>query len=132
MKSYVYQIILMIVIAFGGWLGVQIKNLYQKYVTTEIKQAVCRTAVRFVEQLYVDIHGEEKLRAAMAKASDLLAGYKIRISDDELISLLEAAVNEFNSYYFEKSGTTNMKPPDGDPYKELKAEMGCNDEEPLI
>jgi hypothetical protein len=132
LANYMSQIVLSLFLMLAAWLGVQAKNLYNNLVTTEIKQAVCRTAVRFVEQLYVDIHGEEKLRAAMAKASDLLAGYGIRISDDELIAMLEAAVNEFNSYYFEKSGTTNTKPPDGDPYKEFKAEMGCNDEEPLI
>ena len=131
LANYMSQIVLSLFLMLAAWLGVQAKNLYKKYVTTEIKQAVCRTVVRFVEQLYVDIHGEEKLRAAMAKASDLLAGYGIWISDDELIAMLEAAVNEFNSYYFEKSGMTNAKPPDGDPYKELKAEMGCHYEEPL-
>lgn len=99
MKSYVYQIILMIVIAFGGWLGVQIKNLYQKYVTTEIKQAVCRTVVRFVEQVYKDLHGKEKLRKAMERASQILATYDIHISEDELEAMLEAAVNEFNKSF---------------------------------
>lgn len=99
MKSYVYQIILMIVIALAGWLGVQIKNLYQKYVTTEIKQAVCRTVVRFVEQVYKDLHGKEKLRKAMERASQILATYDIHISEDELEAMLEAAVNEFNKSF---------------------------------
>ena len=99
MKSYVYQIILMIVIAFGGWLGVQIKNLYKKYVTTEIKQAVCRTVVRFVEQVYTDLHGREKLRKAMERASQILATYDIHITEDELEAMLEAAVNEFNKSF---------------------------------
>lgn len=99
MKSYVYQIILMIVIALAGWLGVQIKNLYQKYVTTEIKQAVCRTAVRFVEQVYTDLHGREKLHKAMERASQILATYDIHISENELEAMLEAAVNEFNKSF---------------------------------
>jgi hypothetical protein len=99
MKSYVYQIILMIVIALAGWLGVQIKNLYQKYVTTEIKQSVCRTVVRFVEQVYKDLHGKEKLRKAMERASQILATYDIHITEDELEAMLEAAVNEFNKSF---------------------------------
>ncbi len=99
MKSYIYQIILMIVIALAGWLGVQIKNLYQKYVTTEIKQAVCRTVVRFVEQVYKDLHGKEKLRKAMERASQILATYDIHITEDELEAMLEAAVNEFNKSF---------------------------------
>ena len=112
MKSYVYQIILMIVIALAGWLGVQIKNLYQKYVTTEIKQAVCRTVVRFVEQVYKDLHGKEKLRKAMERASQILATYDIHISEDELEAMLEAAVNEFNKS-FQKT----------DPEAKAKAEL---------
>lgn len=99
MKSYVYQIILMIVIALAGWLGVQIKNLYKKYVTTEIKQAVCRTVVRFVEQVYKDLHGREKLHKAMERASGILSTYGIYISEDELEAMLEAAVNEFNNSF---------------------------------
>lgn len=99
MKSYVYQIILMLIIALGGWLGVQVKNLYKKYVTTEVKQAVCRTCVRFVEQVYTDLHGREKLRKAMERATQILATYDIHITEDELEAMLEAAVNEFNKSF---------------------------------
>lgn len=99
MKSYVYQIVLMLIIALGGWLGVQVKNLYKKYVTTEVKQAVCRTCVRFVEQVYTDLHGREKLRKAMERATQILATYDIHITEDELEAMLEAAVNEFNKSF---------------------------------
>lgn len=98
-NGYVGQILGVILIALFGFIGMQAKNLYKKYVNTEVKQAVCRTAVRFVEQVYKDIHGPEKLKAAMAKASELLAGYGIEISDSELIAMLEAAVNEFNQNF---------------------------------
>lgn len=99
MKSYVYQIVLMLIIALGGWLGVQVKNLYKKYVTTEVKQSVCRTCVRFVEQVYTDLHGREKLRKAMERATQILATYDIHITEDELEAMLEAAVNEFNKSF---------------------------------
>lgn len=99
MQGYFNQIMLILLVALFGFLGTQAKNLYKKYVNTEIKVAVCRTAVRFVEQVYKDIHGEEKLRAAMAKASELLEPYGIIISEDELIAMLEAAVNEFNDQF---------------------------------
>ena len=98
-NSYLNQILLALLLALAGWLGVQIKNLYRKYVTTEIKQAVCRTAVRFVEQVYKDIHGPEKLAQAMKRASEMLAEYGITITEYELVSLLEAAVNEFNNAF---------------------------------
>ena len=56
LSQYLIQIAVIIVIAIATWLGTQAKNLYKKFITTEIKQSVARTAVRFVEQVYVDIH----------------------------------------------------------------------------
>ena len=108
-NSYLNQILLALLLALAGWLGVQIKNLYRKYVNTEIKQAVCRTAVRFVEQVYKDIHGPEKLAQAMKRASKMLEEYGITITDYELISLLEAAVNEFNNA-FNRNDKTELPP----------------------
>lgn len=99
MSGYAYQIVLIILLALASFLGAQIKRMYTKYVTTEIKQAVCKTAVRFVEQVYRDIHGQEKLKAAMQKASELLEEKGIAITEIELIAMLEAAVNEFNNSF---------------------------------
>lgn len=98
-NGYINQIILTILLLFAAFLGAQVRNLYRKYVNTEIKQAVCKTAVLFVEQVYRDIHGPDKLAAAMARASDILKEYGIEISNVELTAMLEAAVREFiNSF----------------------------------
>lgn len=99
LANYMSQIVLSLFLMLAAWLGVQAKNLYDKYVTTEIKQAVCRTAVRFVEQVYTDLHGREKLHKAMERASQILATYDIHISENELEAMLEAAVNEFNKSF---------------------------------
>lgn len=98
-SQYLYQIILALFLAAAAFLGAQVRNLYRKFVTTEIKQSVCRTAVRFVEQVYIDIHGPEKLRQAMTKASELLQEKGITITETELVALIEAAVNEFNNAF---------------------------------
>lgn len=108
-SGYLSQILLILLLAFAAWLGTQAKNLYKKYVTTEIKQAVCRTVVRTVEQIYKDLHGEEKLHKAMGRASRILAEeYGIQISEYELVSMIEAAVNEFNNNFHKEY------PPDED------------------
>lgn len=99
-NQYLTQIILALLLALAAFLGAQVRNLYRKYVTTEIKQNVIRTAVRFVEQVYKDIHGPEKLAQAMAKASEILEGYGITISESELVAMIEAAVNEFNNTFW--------------------------------
>lgn len=98
-SGYLAQVILVLLLALAAWLGAQAKNLYKRYVNTEVKQAVCRTAVRFVEQVYKDLHGKDKLAQAMKKASELLAEYGIEISDAELVAMIEAAVNEFNNNF---------------------------------
>lgn len=98
-SQYIIQIFVIIIIAIATWVGTQVKNLYRKYITTEIKQSVAKTVVRFVEQVYTDIHGREKLEQAMKKASEILAEYGITISEGELIALIEAAVNEFNNAF---------------------------------
>lgn len=101
-SGYATQILLVLLLALAAFLGNQAKALYAKYINTEVKQAVCRTAVRFVEQVYKDLHGREKLEKAMQKASELLAEYGIQISDTELIAMIEAAVNEFNNNFNKK------------------------------
>ena len=99
LNTYFTQIILILILAIASYLGVHAKKLYTRYVNTEIKQNVCRTVVRFVEQVYKDLHGQEKLGQAMAKASEILAQYGITISQTELIAMIEAAVNEFNNSF---------------------------------
>ena len=102
MSSYMAQVLGVVLVALLGYLGIQAKKLYTKYINTEMKIAICRTAVRFVEKVYKDIHGPEKLHEAMAKASELLAGYGITITEDELVAMIEAAVNEFNNNFNKK------------------------------
>lgn len=104
MNNYLQQIVLLLILALAGWLGNQVKNLYKKYITTKIKQNICRTVVRFVEQVYQDLHGPEKLAQAMAKASEILEGYGITISESELVAMIEAAVNEFNNAFAKTAG----------------------------
>ena len=103
MTNYMAQVLGVVLVALLGYLGIKAKQLYTKYINTEMKQNVCRTVVRFVEQVYKDLHGPEKLHEAMKKASELLEGYGITITEDELITMIEAAVNEFNNNFNKKA-----------------------------
>lgn len=114
-NHYLQEIVQLLILALAGWLGVQVKNLYKKYITTKIKQSVCRTAVRFVEQIFQDIHGPEKLAQAMAKASELLAEKGITISESELVAMIEAAVNEFNDAFAKGAAGSGKHEPDAIP-----------------
>ena len=102
MSNYIQQIILAVFLALAAILGAQAKNLYKRWVNTDIKKAVVKDAVLFVEQVYKDIHGPDKLHAAMERASEILAEYGITISETELVTMIESAVKEFiNSFVVE-------------------------------
>lgn len=112
MSDYIYKILLAAFLLIAAFLGMQAKRLYKQYVTTETKEKVCRSVVRFVEQIYVDLHGPEKLRQAMSRASEILKQeYGITISDTELVTLIEAAVNEFNNAFRKNSGQGKHEAP---------------------
>jgi hypothetical protein len=59
--------------------------------------------VRFTEQVYKALHGQEKLDRAMEAMSQMLEDKGIHITELEMRVLLEAAVAEFNKA-FEKKG----------------------------
>lgn len=98
-SEYGMEILYTVVMAIAGYLGVVIKNLVTKYVNDKTKQSVAKTAVQFVEQVYKDLHGEEKLNQAFAAASEMLSEKGITVSELEMRVLLEAAVAEFNNAF---------------------------------
>lgn len=98
-NTYGTQLMYMALTAIAGYLGIVAKNLFTKYVNDKTKEAVAKTAVKFVEQVYKDLHGEEKLNAALNAASEMLAEKGITVSQLELRVLIEAAVAEFNNAF---------------------------------
>ena len=98
-NQYGLQIMYAIITAIAGYIGIVVKNLVTKYLNDKTKKAVAKSAVQFVEQVYKDIHGEEKLAEAVAAAAEMLAEKGITITDLELRVLIEAAVAEFNEAF---------------------------------
>lgn len=98
-NSYGLQLMYMAITAIAGYLGIVAKNLFTKYINDKTKEKVAKTAVQFVEQVYKDLHGEDKLNAALSAASEMLAEKGITITELELRVLIEAAVAEFNEAF---------------------------------
>lgn len=101
-NQYGLQIMYAIITASAGYIGIVVKNLVTKYLNDKTKKDVAKSAVQFVEQVYKDIHGEEKLAEALVAASEMLAEKGITITDLELRVLVEAAVAEFNEAFEKK------------------------------
>ena len=98
-NEYGMELLYAIITAIAGYIGIVIKNLVTKYLNDKTKLSVAKTAVQFVEQVYKNLHGEEKLVEALAAASEMLLEKGISVTELELRVLIEAAVAEFNEAF---------------------------------
>lgn len=107
-----YGILSAIITAIASALGILAKKIYNKTIGQKIsentKKDVAELVVKYVEQVYKDIHGEEKLQKALEAFSEMLGEKGIMISDLEMRVLLEAALAEFNKA-FNKAGNSADK-----------------------
>ena len=98
-NSYGTQILYAIITAIAGYVGIVVKNLVTKYINDKTKKSVAKSAVQFVEQVYKDLRGDEKLDMALEALASMLADKGIAITDLEMRVLIEAAVAEFNEAF---------------------------------
>ena len=98
-NNYGMDILYTIVMAVVGYVGIVLKNLYQKYVNDSTTKAVVKTCVQAVEQIYSDLHGEAKYNKCVEAMSQMLAEKGIVITELEIKMLIEAAVGEFNKVF---------------------------------
>lgn len=108
-----------VVTCLFGYIGLKAKQVYTKYVDNQVKQDVVNSTVNYVEQVYKNIHGEEKLQKAKEKVTEILTEQGIKITDADLEMLIESAVYGLNSGWLEVSGTT----------ADLKEVLDCNIEQ---
>ena len=75
-----------------GVLGAKLKSVYDTKIKTDTAKIVVDDVVKFVQQVYKDLDGTEKLQKALTEASTILNEKGISISDTELDMLIESAV----------------------------------------
>lgn len=98
-NTYGTTILSTIFTVLAGYIGIVVKKLFQKYVNDQTKKDVVATCVNAVEQLYKDIHGEDKLNKCIESVSSMLGEKGIKISDLEIRMLIESAVNAANNSF---------------------------------
>lgn len=98
-NMYGAEILGTLLLALAGIFGMVAKNLAAKYLDTDTKRTLAKVVVQFVEQAYKDLHGEEKLNAALAVFADMLREKNIYTTELEMKVLIEAAVAEFNEVF---------------------------------
>ena len=97
--NYGGEVLLSVITAIFAFLGTAIKNIAKKWATNKEKREIVKDVVKAVEQMYKNIKGSEKFIKAMETASDMLAEKGISVTELELMTLIEAAVCEFNDAF---------------------------------
>ncbi len=96
LSQYGMMIIYAALTAIAGFIGAQVKKIFEKNSEDDTKRKVTETCVKAVEQLYRDLNGEEKLEKAKENIIEMLSVKGIEIAEIELDMLIEACVAEFN------------------------------------
>lgn len=96
MKDIIMEIVPIVLAAIGTFIVGIIKAKYTEYVNTDTKRELAMLTVRYVEQVFKTLHGTEKLDKAKASFVSILNERGIKITDEELTMLLEAAVHKMN------------------------------------
>ena len=100
-STYGVAILYALLTAVAGFIGVQVKKLYEKVCNDKTKKDVVKTCVQAVEQIYKDLHGEEKYDKCVESISEMLNEKGITITELEIKMLIEASVAEFNKAFEE-------------------------------
>ena len=96
MKDVIMNILPIVLGTIGTFILGLIKAKYTEYINTDTKKEIAMLTVRYVEQVFKTLHGEEKLNKAKSAFVKMLNEKGIKISDDEINMLLEAAVHQMN------------------------------------
>ena len=123
-SAYILPALIAVLTALAGYIGTQIKRLYEKYVNDKVKQDVVRTCVKAAEQLYRDLSGPEKLEKAKEGIVEMLNEKGIPISEMEMDLLIESVVQEFNQGVKGEHKTEEESPEDQEESEDVHESAG--------
>ena len=98
-----YGLLSALLTGLASALGVLLKKVYDKTIGArqkdKTKKEVAAQVVKYVEQVYKELKGEEKLEKALEAGADMLNEKGITISDLELRVLLESALADLTNAF---------------------------------
>ena len=106
-STYGFDIISTIILIIVSVLAYQIKKIYNQYATTDEKERIVAGIVRYVQQVYDALDGDEKKNIAIIKVKDILEKYNITVSEEELDILIEKSVYEMKNAVNALDGDVN-------------------------
>lgn len=99
LNAYGMELLKAIVLLIAGTLGLIACKLANRYLNTETKRTLARTGVLFVEQVFSDLHGEQKMAKFLEYVEAQLKRYGIKFDAKEMRALGEAFLAEFNEAF---------------------------------
>ena len=99
----------------------RLKNVLEEKTNTQIAKTVVEDAVKFVEQVYTDLHGQEKLEKATEQITEVLRAKGIALTEAEIYMLIESAVYGLNEGWF-KSEENKSIPAETEDKEEIVVE----------
>lgn len=98
-EMYGMPLLYALITALAGAAATAIAKAYNKWINSREKRAVAKTVVMATEQIYKDLHGEDKYNKAMQALAEMLAAKGIPVTELEARMLIESAVGEFNRVF---------------------------------
>lgn len=95
--TYGVTILYSILTAVASFIGLKLKELYEKYINDKTKKDVVNTVCGAINQLYSNLNGPEKLDKAIENITAVLNEKGITISDVEMRMLIESTVYSFKT-----------------------------------
>lgn len=96
-KDYGIEIIHSIVMGVFSYIALDIKKEYKKHIQDKTKKEVVKMVCNYVDELYPNNTGEDKLNIAITNIKEILKEKKIAISDLELKVLLHNSIHIINN-----------------------------------
>lgn len=88
-----------ILLGVAGWLGVKLKQQLDAKEKNKTILTIVRICVSAVEQIYKDLHGEQKLQKCTEMITDMLSARGIEVSATDIRILIESVLAEFNNAF---------------------------------
>lgn len=100
MEQYGLSLIGAILTAVIGFIGIAVKRMAQRWLDTKEKRLVAEQVVRFAEQVYKTLGGQEKLKIALEAAADMLAERGISYNEMEMRVMIESVLAKLNGVFW--------------------------------
>ena len=102
LNNYGMTIIYALLTAIAGFIGTQLKKIYEEKCQEELKKKIVLTCVKAVEQMYHNLSGTEKYEKALENIQEMLEQKGIYCTELELKMLIEECVADFNEPWHEE------------------------------